>query len=72
MSMIDGVLLLVDAAEGPMAQTKFVLMKALRRCPLRPSRVPFPPPPCPASAPGRASGGARAGLGPAPAPDHVV
>jgi len=31
MSMIDGVLLLVDAAEGPMAQTKFVLMKALRR-----------------------------------------
>ena len=36
MSMIDGVLLLVDAAEGPMAQTKFVLMKALRRCPARP------------------------------------
>ena len=36
MSMIDGVLLLVDAAEGPMAQTKFVLMKALRRCPAQP------------------------------------
>ena len=31
MSMIDGVLLLVDAAEGPMAQTKFVLAKALKR-----------------------------------------
>jgi GTP-binding protein len=27
--MVDGVLLLVDAAEGPMPQTKFVLMKAL-------------------------------------------
>jgi GTP-binding protein len=31
MSMVDGVLLLVDAAEGPMAQTKFVLTKALKR-----------------------------------------
>ena len=31
MSMMDGVLLLVDAAEGPMAQTKFVLTKALKR-----------------------------------------
>ncbi|EKX48415.1 hypothetical protein GUITHDRAFT_68817 [Guillardia theta CCMP2712] len=31
MSMIDGVLLLVDAAEGPMAQTKFVLGKSLAR-----------------------------------------
>jgi len=30
MSMMDGVLLLVDAAEGPMAQTKFVLTKV--RC----------------------------------------
>jgi GTP-binding protein len=29
LSMIDGVLLLVDAAEGPMPQTKFVLSKAL-------------------------------------------
>ncbi len=30
LSMVDGVLLLVDAAEGPMPQTKFVLSKALR------------------------------------------
>ncbi|MGE5540185.1 MAG: translational GTPase TypA [Gemmatimonas sp.] len=29
MSMVDGVVLLVDAAEGPMPQTKFVLSKAL-------------------------------------------
>ncbi len=29
LSMVDGALLLVDAAEGPMAQTKFVLTKAL-------------------------------------------
>jgi len=29
LSMVDGALLLVDAAEGPMPQTKFVLMKAL-------------------------------------------
>ncbi|MCA0370845.1 MAG: translational GTPase TypA [Proteobacteria bacterium] len=29
LSMVDGVILLVDAAEGPMPQTKFVLMKAL-------------------------------------------
>src|SRR5574342_443 len=29
MNMIDGVLLLVDAAEGPMPQTRFVLKKAL-------------------------------------------
>ncbi|MBV8938832.1 MAG: translational GTPase TypA [Alphaproteobacteria bacterium] len=29
LSMVDGVVLLVDAAEGPMPQTKFVLMKAL-------------------------------------------
>ena len=27
--MVDGVLLLVDAAEGPMPQTRFVLSKAL-------------------------------------------
>jgi GTP-binding protein len=34
--MVDGALLLVDAAEGPMAQTKFVLTKALARglCPI--------------------------------------
>ena len=31
LSMVDGVLLLVDAAEGPMAQTKFVTAKALAR-----------------------------------------
>ena len=29
LSMVDGVVVLVDAAEGPMAQTKFVLTKAL-------------------------------------------
>ena len=29
MNMVDGVLLLVDAAEGPMPQTRFVLKKAL-------------------------------------------
>jgi predicted membrane GTPase involved in stress response len=29
LSMVDGVLLVVDATEGPMAQTKFVLSKAL-------------------------------------------
>ncbi|AIL13073.1 GTP-binding protein TypA [Candidatus Paracaedimonas acanthamoebae] len=30
LSMVDGVVLLVDAAEGPMPQTKFVVMKALK------------------------------------------
>ncbi|MEM9445867.1 MAG: translational GTPase TypA [Verrucomicrobiota bacterium] len=35
MKMIDGVLLLVDAFEGPQAQTKFVLQKALE-CGARP------------------------------------
>ena len=35
LSMVDGVCLLVDATEGPMAQTKFVLTKALQ-CGLRP------------------------------------
>ena len=29
LSMVDGVILLVDATEGPMSQTKFVLSKAL-------------------------------------------
>jgi hypothetical protein len=29
LSMVDGVVLLVDAAEGPMPQTKFVTSKAL-------------------------------------------
>ncbi|MCC6148041.1 MAG: translational GTPase TypA [Anaerolineaceae bacterium] len=31
MNMVDGVLLLVDAAEGPMPQTRFVLKQALKR-----------------------------------------
>ncbi len=31
LSMVDGVVVLVDAAEGPMPQTKFVLSKALAR-----------------------------------------
>ena len=31
LSMVDGVILLVDAAEGPMPQTKFVLGKALKK-----------------------------------------
>lgn len=31
MSMVDGVALLVDATEGPMTQTRFVLSKALSR-----------------------------------------
>src|SRR6185503_15418596 len=30
MGMVDGALLLVDAAEGPLPQTRFVLQKALR------------------------------------------
>jgi GTP-binding protein len=29
LAMVDGVLLLVDAAEGPMPQTRYVLSKAL-------------------------------------------
>lgn len=29
--MVDGAVLLVDAVEGPLAQTKFVLAKALSR-----------------------------------------
>lgn len=31
LAMVDGVLLLIDAAEGPMPQTRFVLKKALAR-----------------------------------------
>src|SRR6218665_596405 len=31
LSMVDGVVILVDAAEGPMPQTKFVLSKALKQ-----------------------------------------
>ena len=33
LSMVDGVVLLVDASEGPLPQTRFVLRKALRRRP---------------------------------------
>lgn len=34
LSMVDGVVLLVDASEGPLPQTRFVLRKALgRSCP---------------------------------------
>ena len=36
LSMVDGVVVLVDAAEGPMPQTKFVVSKALRQLGLRP------------------------------------
>ena len=35
LSMVDGVLLLVDASEGPLPQTRFVLRKALERAPRR-------------------------------------
>jgi GTP-binding protein len=31
LSMVDGAVLLVDALEGPLAQTKFVVSKALAR-----------------------------------------
>src|SRR5919107_2089084 len=31
LTMVDGVLLLVDASEGPLPQTRFVLRKALER-----------------------------------------
>src|SRR5581483_3797434 len=31
LNMVDGVLVLVDAAEGPLPQTKFVVAKALKR-----------------------------------------
>src|SRR5712672_2530591 len=36
LSMVDGVIVLVDAAEGPMPQTKFVVGKALKQglCPI--------------------------------------
>src|SRR5207244_9976245 len=31
LSMVDGIMLLVDASEGPLPQTRFVLRKALER-----------------------------------------
>lgn len=31
MSMVDGIILVVDASEGPMTQTRFVLSKALKQ-----------------------------------------
>ena len=31
LSMVDGVILLIDSSEGPMPQTKFVLGKALKQ-----------------------------------------
>ena len=34
LAMVDGVLLLVDASEGPLPQTRFVLRKALARLPV--------------------------------------
>lgn len=36
LSMVDGVVLLVDCVEGPKAQTKFVLMKALAQAGMKP------------------------------------
>jgi GTP-binding protein len=36
LSMVDGVVLLVDAVEGPKAQTKFVLQKALAHAEMKP------------------------------------
>ena len=38
LTMVDGVLLLVDASEGPLPQTRFVLRKALERAPARDPR----------------------------------
>ena len=34
LSMVDGVVLLVDASEGPLPQTRFVLRKALGKVPV--------------------------------------
>ena len=43
LSMVDGVVLLVDAAEGPLPQTRFVLRKAFERG-LPPMRAELPMP----------------------------
>jgi predicted membrane GTPase involved in stress response len=37
--MVDGVLLLVDASEGPLPQTRFVLRKSLEALPEAVSRI---------------------------------
>ena len=63
LTMVDGVLLLVDAAEGPLPQTRFVLRKALE------ARLPVDPrgqQGRPARRPGRR--GRRRGLGAVPRP----
>ena len=45
LSMVDGVVLLVDASEGPLPQTRFVLRKALsRQLPVDPGRQQGRPP----------------------------
>jgi small GTP-binding protein len=41
LSMVDGVALVVDATEGPMTQTRFVLSKALSRGLRQASFIPF-------------------------------
>jgi GTP-binding protein len=47
-SMVDGVVLLVDASEGPLPQTRFVLRKALEaKLPGHPVRQQDRPPRCP-------------------------
>jgi GTP-binding protein len=38
LSMVDGVLLLVDASEGPLPQTRFVLSQGAREAGARPHR----------------------------------
>ena len=40
LTMVDGVLLLVDASEGPLPQTRFVLRKALESRNVNPSSLP--------------------------------
>src|SRR3954470_3946952 len=43
LSMVDGVMLLVDASEGPLPQTRFVLRKALARRSTQDARAPSAP-----------------------------
>ena len=56
LTMVDGVLLLVDASEGPLPQTRFVLRKALRGAAARRARRQQGRPPRRASAGGRRRG----------------